>query len=420
MPKSNENILPVIIPGNQFADELLDLADSAVAGDRIGISTMQVAPQLPDGDSPVLDIARGFINAANRGVEAKITADAGYIQRMSRVGNRDIPMWLPLAGADDRAERTLAHELAQTLLARLAFEGVLVATKTESFQRGYTPHLRQVASLHPLQSFATRHAKEAHIERENGETIAWITSANLCDTDLIKPTPNLGMNNLSFKVEGELARFAMQSMQGGFGRIAGSHRFGDQNTTIIHDINNSGEPALLPSVQREVLAAIDPRRAEIVEDPTVLNPKEPTHILLLSQYLPDGLLRSALSNATMYSDVIVPKQPVTDHRSRSFPYTVLESNWNRRVKDVKIQSTRRPVPSHVKALVVRYDDGTARIIGGTDNFSTHLQKFVRNEELAIIIDLDFKSNGHKDYFDNFIQLLHVTGEITVSQRDSLM
>jgi hypothetical protein len=142
--------------------------------------------------------------------------------------------------------------------------------------------------------------------------------------------------------------------------------------------------------------------------------------VLLSQYLPDGLLRSALGNATAHSDVIVPKQPATDHRSSAFPYAVLESNWDYRTKGIAIKSERRLVPTHMKTLITRYDDGTAKIIGGTDNFSTHLQKFVRNEELAVVIDLDFKTAGHKDYFDAFIELMCEMGEITASQKDSLI
>ena len=140
----------------------------------------------------------------------------------------------------------------------------------------------------------------------------------------------------------------------------------------------------------------------------------------MSQYLPDGLLYSALKQSSKCTDVYVPRQPSTDHRSKAFPYNIHSAIQGKRIDSTQIISDRRKVSSHIKTLFVKYDDKTARIICGTDNFATHLQKFVRNEEIAVILDLDLKQDEDLVRFNEFVSLMNDIGEITDEIRNNII
>jgi hypothetical protein len=190
--------------------------------------------------------------------------------------------------------------------------------------------------------------------------------------------------------------------------------------TVVHDINNAGEPARLPYIHEAVLAAVDPRRSAEIIDPTNVRTKMPTHIVVLSQYLPDGLLFAALGEASRYANVYIPRQPRYDHRSKAFPYNLHTAIQSARIRRSSIESPRREVSSHVKAMLARYDDGSATIIGATDNFATHLQKMVRNEELALIVNLNLKEERDSRYFADFVELICGMREITEDIKNDLL
>lgn len=415
------NSLPVITRASEFVDEFIAAAGEAGPGDVVAINTLQIAPQMNPDISPVSAVADAVIDAHDRGVDAHMTIDSSYLDRMTRIGNRDLPDFLPLLSAADRAERVRNRRLTTSLIARLASREILVESGVKPVERGYTPRLRHLGSAHLLQRLAVRHLKEAHVVSA-GSALAWVKSANLTDSDLTDPSvgENIGMNNLSFRIEGDQARFVIRAMNEGFGLSSGINRYSSGRVTIVHDSNNSGEPARLPSIMEEGLITVDPSRSEIVLDPTVMKPKMPTHLVFLSQYLPDGLFYSALERASVYADVHIPKQPKDDHRVTSFPFNLHSLIQGRRIERSEISSFTREVPSHVKALVARYDDGSARIVGGTDNFATHLQKFVRNEELGLFIDLNLKDDIDAEYFSGFVSLLHDMGEISDSLRSDLL
>jgi len=104
--------------------------------------------------------------------------------------------------------------------------------------------------MHTFQPLAVKHVKVAHITRNNGDAKAWITSANFTDSDFTNPNQEtgVGMNNLAIRVENNLAKFTIRAVGNGFGHNSGTHRYSNEGVTIVHDINNSGEPARLPSI----------------------------------------------------------------------------------------------------------------------------------------------------------------------------
>jgi hypothetical protein len=234
----------------------------------------------------------------------------------------------------------------------------------------------------------------------------------LTDSDLLLPSADrtIGMNNVILRATGKPAAFITQAVTGGFGNEAGTYYHGDA-VRMVHDIGNNGEPGRLPTILNEALAAIDPRRNSHIADPFDHANPVPKAIVLLSQYAPNGLLANALAYAdTQGAYVSAPLQPKGDHRSDSFPYNL--NNAGFALRAIGRHAERRAVPSHIKALLVRYHDATAKIIFGTDNFVTNLQKAVRNEEIATIISIDLKNDAGAAYLDHLAGTLHAIGEIS--------
>ena len=413
---------PLATTANEFIGELMDVTKSAQQDESLSFNTMQIASQPEIGSKIVDELVDAFVTAAQRGVNVKVAVDSDYVNRLTRIGNRDFPNPIPLFNKHDRQVKKVNRVATNTALAKLAISGTLIESGVAPANRGYTPRLRQLGSLHILQRLAVKHIKESHFIRPNKQTIAWITSANLTDSDLTNPdqSTGLGMNNITLRVHGRLALFIANAVTSDFGHISGTHRYTEAGVTVVHDVNNSGEPAKLSGILTEALIAVDPRRSDTISNPDSDKPKEPSRIVLLSQYLPDGLFLSALQQSAQHADVYIAAQPATDHRTKNFPYNVHNFVHDRQIARSGIVTYKRDIPSHTKLLLVRYNDGTAKIIAGTDNFTTHLQKFVRNEDLALMIDLDLKKTSDAKYFSEFAALLQRMGEITPDIQTALM
>jgi len=216
----------------------------------------------------------------------------------------------------------------------------------------------------------------------------------------------------------------MRLFRGDYSPESGIHTFGDK-VRLTHDIGNNGEPARLPGILVEALQAIDPRKETIIIDPNDYEPRTPTAVVLLSQYAPNGLLYNALDHvASTGTYVYVPLQPDNDHHSNHFPFNLNYALFKRRVgsedPDQRIIYEKREVASHVKFLIVKYDNGTVKMNVGTDNFVTNLQKVVRNEEIAVSISLDLKNATDAVYFHDVVNMLFDIGEIDSTTKDKLL
>jgi hypothetical protein len=416
---------PIIIPvlGSNFAEDFLTRLNDTRAGDEAGVVAMQFEAQYPDESSVVFGILGSMINAKGRGVDAKVIVDGDYVDMMTRIGNRDLPDWVPLASAARRKERRENQARTHDWLEQLQGHGVLERKEPHKTERGYVPRLRQMGSFHPAQALATRHMKGAYIAHTRGDITAWLSTANLTDSDLRAPNGEVGMNNLAVQTHGKVAAFIMRALTDGFTGSSGVHTFEDNNgLMVVHDVGNSGEPARLPRILTEALEAIDPSRSSIVVDPNEQSTKNPKNIVLLSQYPPDGLLFQALHHASdvVGSSVYVPLEPKGDYREKAFPYNVAHQRYVRRAVKTNIVSEQRAQPSHTKGLVVTYDDGSAKIVFGSDNFATHLQKMVRNEELAMVLSIGSKEDQQFSAFAQMIQAFESQGEISPSLARALV
>jgi hypothetical protein len=128
----------------------------------------------------------------------------------------------------------------------------------------------------------------------------------------------------------------------------------------------------------------------------------PTNVILISQYVPSGRILKALNLAADPKDeggygarVIVPLEPTDDYRRRDLGFKILFKLFEKH-RSKFIKTPTRPVPSHVKCLIVKYDDGSMSMNFGSDNFDSTSDSFYRNTELAIQISRVNKGEvGHK-------------------------
>lgn len=411
--KAELETLPVPLLSEQFIGEFTDHVARSQPGDHVGIASMQLAMQVEREASLVYPLLETLISAKERGVQAEVLVDGRYVRRMTRIGNRDYPNYLPLASELEWSERQATRQRTDTLLNDLRDVGLLSERTPVRLERGYTPALRHFGSFHVAQSqLAVIHSKAAFVRTTVGETTAWLNTGNLTDSDLRLPTtPDaIGMNNVIMRLNGNAAMFVIKAVTEGFDREAGTHFYGAR-VKLVHDVGNNGEPARLPAILNEALIAIDPRRDSHIRDPHEHRPPELQSAVLLSQYAPNGLLANALTHAASRGAYInVPLEPGHDHRSAKFPYNL--NNGLFALRSIGKTIERRRVPSHIKALVTAYDDGTAKFIFGTDNFVTNIQKLVRNEEIAAVISLDTKKPEDAQYFTDVVTLLRDIGEIS--------
>ena len=413
--------LPTPMLSEQFVDEFIEHTVTAKPGDHVGIVAMQLSAQVERDESMVYQLLESIMSAKERDVRAEVIVDGRYVQHMTRIGNRDYPDYLPLANENQRSERAATRTRTNTWLEELRQADVLVERHPQQLARGYVPRLRQLGSLHIAQRlFAVVHSKAAFSATAEGDFTAWLNMGNLTDSDLRMPSDSgeIGMNNVIMRTHGRTAAFIIQAVTSGFSPEAGTHSYGDL-VKMVHDTGNYGEPARLPTILSEALMAIDPRRDNKVRDPYHHTTPVPKAVLLLSQYAPNGMLANALTHAARQGAYVsVPLQPDTDYRSRNFPYNLNNALFKTRA--IGHDTEKRAVPSHIKALIVTYHDGTAKLILGTDNFVTNIQKVVRNEEIAVVLSVDTKDPEEADYFIRLVDLLHDIGEVSGETRRKLL
>ena len=192
--------------------------------------------------------------------------------------------------------------------------------------------------------------------------------------------------------------------------------------SLIVDYGNYGDPWQISEIHKQAEMMINP-----ASSPQFHRGKpesvRPTNVLLLSQYVPSGRILKALNIAAKPQDdggygarVVVPLQPSDDYRRKDLGFRILFGMFKKHKSDL-INVPIRPVPSHVKCLVVKYDDGSMSMNFGSDNFDSTADSFYRNTELAVqITRVKWGDTGFKiinRMLDKFVE----THEISKTERD---
>lgn len=379
----------------------------------------------PGDSSSSLVFALNALRQSRRQHPDKTTAlaiDGRYADVMTRINIRDIHRFWPLP----KAERQLK---AETILStrdwidRLARDGILMRLRQRHQSPSWASPLRRIASTHLLQPWSTIHQKGGFIVATNPQdSLATLSTGNLTTSD------STLMNNLALSFQGtrghDMAQFmkTIVTSPGKLLRTAGSHVWQesvDDWVTLIHDYGNAGDPARLPLIHVAAEKIIDPRRDERVIDGD-LKTRRPTNIVAISQYELDGQLAKMLYTAsTQGARVVVPRQPSGDYRRSSFPYAMQGILSPLRRESDTISRPTRARPSHIKSLIATYDDGSAAILFGSDNYLTHLQKLVRNEEMAVLLHINPNNATSLATYTSFCDTLFALGEITQETRSHL-
>jgi hypothetical protein len=250
--------------------------------------------------------------------------------------------------------------------------------------------MRRIASNHLLQHWGVDHSKYVVLDDVlGGFAAATILTGNLVSTE--------NMTNLGLTIPSQQAvDFLTKRLEPNSGPKSESGLSSSGHLTqpltdfadkvsLVMDYGNYGNPGQISEIGSIAERMIDPN-CETITHNGELSSHKPTKIYLVSQYVPDGKLLNALLNAAAHgAEVQIPLQPAEDYRLQSPGYRTMYWNFRRKFDD-ELKTWHRENPSHIKCLIVEYDDGTRSMLFGTDNFLTILQKYVRNTELAIHID----------------------------------
>lgn len=430
------------ISHEEFLREFTEQTNSTSRGDRVRLVTMQLeVPSVQAAEhSIVRDAVEAIMAARQRDVDAKLCVDKRYVHNATRIGNHDYPNWWPLGTSKRGQLRETAAETSGWL-DQLQNADALQYTSWHHQSGEHSTISRLIASAHVLQRWAVVHYKGGIISRQNGSAMAYQSSGNITGSDFLTDDKKSGMNNIALRFEGALGDDLAASMLGLLDdpqqyRSAGFHEFQLNDwIKVVHDFNNVGEPGQLPLIHREAERMIDPRRHSKVSHGQFAT-KKPEVVVCTSQYAIDGrlMLRMLDNAARRGARVHIPTQPAGDYRKTLFPYNISDKSLTRHARHSAAKVGvggcfdigARPYPSHTKGLVVKYDDGTAAIMHGSDNYLTRMQKVVRNEEMATIITVDpqetdlGKREQQLNLYRQFVGLLHKSGELSDQIYDELV
>lgn len=415
----SNNRVSVVSHGDFLQSFAKNVGDSSSA--RLFAMQLEVTPD--DNETSSLVVAlNSLLSAREAGVDARIALDMRYAQSVTRVNNRDFPNWWPLLTREEKIIRRENASITSKWLERLMRADAIDDLSPRRQSATHATRARIIASGHIAQHWAAVHQKGGILLGETpDESITTLTTGNLTTSDVET------MNNLAVEFKGlrahNMGRFVTGLIAPGAQlRNAGGHVWRNTSEdwiTLIHDYNNVGDPARLPFIHTAAEKLIDPGRNEVVIDGELAVP-EPVVVVYISQYSPDGKLALMLDRAqSKGATVVIPQQPKGDYRKTAFPYNIQAALSHINQVDSGLYLPNREKPSHLKSLVVKYDDGTAAILFGSDNYLTHIQKFVRNEELAVVMQIAPTSNEELFAYSQFIQELLRAGEIDNAVFDML-
>lgn len=416
----SDNQISVTSHGDFLQSFARNVGESSSA--RLFAMQLELTPE--DDEMSLLVVAlNSLLGARKAGVDARIALDMQYAQNVTRVNNRDFPNWWPLLTKEERISRQERASITSQWLEKLVRVDAVDDISPRRQSATHATRARIIASGHIAQHWAVVHQKGAVLlGKTPDDASTTLTTGNLTTSDVEK------MNNLAVEFKGERAHnmgkfvtrlIAPQAPL----RSAGGHIWKntpDDWVTLIHDYNNVGDPARLPFIHAAAEKLIDPERNEFVIDGELGVP-QPEIIVYTSQYAPDGKLALMLDRAhSKGAIVVIPQQPKGDYRRTAFPYNIQAALSRINRVDSGLYLPARERPSHVKSLIVKYDNGTAAILFGSDNYLTHIQKFARNEELAVEMKIDPSSDEQRFAYSQFVREMHSTGEIDKEVFDKLM
>jgi hypothetical protein len=327
-------------------------------------------------DTPEHDLLSAM-SALPESAETAVRYDERYARSMSLLGDRNIPRHFPLGRRQARERDTAAGEIDQTLA---EFHDILVGVKPQFYGNDTNARwLRRLASHHLLQPLGVVHAKYSVLQSSLGN-FATISTGNLVPAN---------MTNLSLTLNSQPAAEFLKNapVAENLSRTGYTEETIADGISLVLDYSNYGHPAQLPRINQLAESMIDPR-CETASTGGELSNRKPVRIYFVSQYVPDGKLLKSLQRAQQEygAKVDIPLQPRDDYRLCAVGSNALFAHFKHQIAGSDISTYHRPQSSHVKCLVVEYDDKTRSMLFGTDNFLTTMNKFVRNTELALYID----------------------------------
>jgi hypothetical protein len=191
--------------------------------------------------------------------------------------------------------------------------------------------------------------------------------------------------------------------------------------SLIADYGNWGDPWQISEIHKQAEMMINP-----ASSPEFHRGKpekaRPTNIVLISQYVPSGRILKALNLAAKPRDeggygarVVVPLEPSDDYRRKDIGFRILFSLFKKH-RSKFIKTPTRPIPSHIKCLIVKYNDGSMSMNFGSDNFDSTADSFYRNTELAVQITRVKKGDTGYKIINRMLDKLVEIHEISQKER----
>jgi hypothetical protein len=387
------------------------------ASQRINLISPQIGitPNDTIENSPLLRVLDAIKKAKeNPEIDVRIITDLEYMRRITRIKNRNVPnhYFHPFLTQGERALRKLNAASTNNLLNELIKDDLIQNLQPRIQSSEHSTGIRTLPSLHLLHKISIDHEKIVVI---NDSFI--ITTANLTTSDYGENADN----NIAILFEDEFGKEAANFIydimlpDANLGNAGGLilEPKGEWRS-LIFDINNVGDPGRLPFIYQAAEKMIMPSRNPIIKDKYIsgrkLTPKEPETVVLLTQYVPSGKLVVVLKEVAKEAKVIIPRQPKGDYREEKFPYN-LQAKISNINKARGILRPYREKSSHIKCLMVKYKDGTAAVLVGSDDFSTYIQKFVRNRDACVLMEIKDGSKKQITFWDDLRSFLLQTGEI---------
>jgi hypothetical protein len=114
--------------------------------------------------------------------------------------------------------------------------------------------------------------------------------------------------------------------------------------------------------------------------------------------------------------VTVPLEPKGDYRRHDLGFAILFHSFLKR-KGKYIRTPVLKIPTHIKCLIVKYNDNRMSMIFGSDNFDSMSDILYRNTEIAIHIDRVAKGEEGYDMIQTMLNKLLKLGEISETERE---
>jgi hypothetical protein len=277
--------------------------------------------------------------------------------------------------------------------------------------------LQRLFSWHLCQFLSANHAKSGTVRLRDGTTLAILATGELVS--------DVKQDNLALVLKNNEKAIKFLDADTGSTAVLGTHGYVEEeifpHASLIVDHGNYGEPGMLSRIHELAEMLVNPLHnpcGQGGEPPKF----RPTNIVLITQYAPGGRFRRVLKKASLPPSkggfgtrVVVPLEPKKDYRRHDPGFALLFHSFLKR-KGKYIHTPVLKVPTHVKCLIVKYDDGKTSMIFGSDNFDSYSDLLYRNTEVAIHIDRVVKGDEGYTIIQSMLDKLVSLGEISASER----